>query len=135
MYRFQRATRDHLTISTMYAPPPPEIIAKLVGQIVEMISFGSYVFHLSFENRDRLSVTCPFRFDTGEAIAESPIFVTPLSESNMIRLVGSSVVHAECESDGTLLLQFSNDDVLIAYANDPGYEAYSLSLDGKEYIV
>ena len=119
----------------MYIPPPPEIIAKLIGQTIEMISFGSYVFHLSFENGDRLSVTCPFRFDTGKAIAESPIFVAPLSESKMIRLVGSSVVHAECESDGTLLLKFLNCDVLIAYANNPGYEAYSLSLDGKEYIV
>ena len=53
----------------------------------------------------------------------------------MIRLVGSSVVHTECESDGTLLLQFLNGDILIAYANNPGYEAYSLLLDGKEYIV
>lgn len=135
MYRFQRATQDHLTINAMYIPPPPEIIEKLIGQIIEGISFGSYVFHLLFENGDRLSVTCPFRFDTGEAIVKSPIFVAPLSESNMIRLIGSSVAHAECESDGTLLLKFLNGDVLIVYANNPGYEAYSLLLDGKEYIV
>lgn len=125
----------HLTTRIMYPPPPPRVIAQLIDHVVEMISFGQYVVHVSFDNGDRLTLTCPFRFETEAVVARSPTHEAPLSESNMLRVVGSSVTNAKCEPDGTLLLKFENDDILIAYANNPGYEAYSLTLCGEEYIV
>jgi len=133
--RFLKTTLDHLTTKIMYPPPTPDIITQLVGCVVELISFGKYVVHVSFENGDNLSVTCPFRFDTRETVTESPVHECPLSNSNMLRAIGSSINQAECDSDGTLRLRFTNGNSLIAYANDPGYEAYTLSLSGKEYVV
>lgn len=135
MFRFLGATKGHLTTRIMYAPPPPRAIAQLIDHIVEVISFGQYVIHISFSNGDRLSLTCPFRFEAEEFVTRSPVHEAPLIESNMLRVVGSSIVNAKCQPDGTLRLGFKNGDVLIAYANNPGYEAYSLTIHGEEYIV
>ena len=117
----------------MHPPPNPHIVTQLVGSVVELISFGKHVFHISFENGDKLSVGCPFRFDVG--VTESPVCEFPLSESNKLRLLGSSVRQAECDGDGTLRVRFTNGDSLIAYANAPQYEAHTLALSGKEYVV
>jgi hypothetical protein len=119
----------------MYPPPAEDTIALLVSSVVDLISFGRYVMHISFENGDRLSVACPFRFDTAEAVAQSEICDFPLTASRILRIIGSSVARAECESDGTLHLRFGGGDILIAYANDPQYEAYTLVLGGQEYVV
>ena len=52
-----------------------------------------------------------------------------------MRILGQSVKSVECEVDGALDLGFSNDDRLIIYANNPMYEAYTLLIEGREYIV
>ena len=116
-------------------PPPEDIITQLIGHTIELVSFGKYVVHLSFGNGDMLSVACPFRFYSGETVMDSPVHEFPLTNSSLVRTVGSSINHAECDSDGSLRLRFTNGDVLIAYANDPSYEAYTLFLGGKEYVV
>ena len=119
----------------MYPAPPSDVIAKLIGRSVEMISFVKYGVHLSLDNEDNIGIACPFRFDRQDAIAESPVQDFPLVSSTMIRVIGASVDQAACEADGTLEVRFDNGDCLIAYANDPSYEAYTLSIDGIEYIV
>jgi hypothetical protein len=126
---------DLLTIEIMYPPPSPDVIKQLIGQLVELISFGRFVMHISFENGDKISISCPFRFGPEEGPSESPVSEFPLSDSTVLRSIGSSISRAECDLDGTLRLRFANGDSLIAYANDPGYEAYTLSIGGKEYIV
>ena len=134
-YRSIRVRLDLIAKKRMYPPPSPAIIEKLIWPIVELISFGKYVIHISLENRDQVSVACPFRFDTEEAVMESFLYEFPLSNSNLPRVIGTSVDQAKCDSDGTLRLRFTNGDRLIAYANDPQYEAYTLSIAGKEYVV
>jgi hypothetical protein len=59
----------------------------------------------------------------------------PISESSLMRTISCSIVAIRCEEDGTLELAFSNGDTLIVYANDPMYEAYTLFVDGSEYVV
>ena len=119
----------------MHSPPHSEIIEALNGQTIETISFGRYVFHLLFESGDRVSVACPFRFGAEKTIEKSPALEAPLNNSDLLRLIGLSATHAGCEADGTLHLKFQNDDTLIAYANNPQYEAYTLLIGGKEYVV
>lgn len=119
----------------MHPPPPPEILAKLAGHEVELASIGRYVLHLNFANGDRLSLACPFRFDSNDRLEESPIQEFPLTTSNVPRLVGAVVRSVDAEADGTLHVAFSSGDRLIAYANDPGYEAYTLFVGGREHVV
>jgi len=132
-------TRDPLTIEwstrRVYPPPPRDVVSKLVGKTVELISFGQYVLHLSLDSGDTFSIACPFRFDSSDHLQESSIQEFPLQASNIPRVLGAVVQAADAEADGTLRLDFANGDTLIAYANETGYEAYTLSVDGKEHVV
>ncbi len=119
----------------MYAPPPNEVLAKLVGSTVDLVSFGEYVLHLSFDSGDKLSAASPIRFDSSDRFHESPILEFPLLTSSIPRVVGKVVQVADAEADGTLRLDFSSGDRLVAYASEPGYEAYTLLIGGKEYVV
>lgn len=100
-----------------------------------MLSFAEFTLHTSFDVDGRISLACPFRFGVENTIADSPVCEMPLSQTDMLRVIGRSIESAECETDGTLHLRFSNGDCLIAYANDPSCEAYTLTLDGVEYVV
>jgi hypothetical protein len=151
----------------MYPPPSPHIVKQLVGRVIELISFGKYVVPISFDNGDRASIACPFRFAPGEA--ETPLYEFPLAETNLTQALGlaravllwvatvktrdstgtaqkslcqgshpilnCSIAEVVCDPDGTLRLRFTNGYRLVAYANDPAYEAYTLLLGGKEYVV
>jgi hypothetical protein len=46
----------------MYSPPSQKVFDLLAGQTILAISFGKYVFHLTMDSGDRISVSCPFRF-------------------------------------------------------------------------
>lgn len=119
----------------MYPPPAPTELEKLSDGLVETVCFGQYVIHLSFDNGNRLSFSAPFRSGPIAALSESDVIEFPVSKSNLMQLIGNRVTKIECETDGTLHLQFSNDFGLIVYANDPMYEAYTLLISGKEYVV
>ena len=119
----------------MYPPPPEVVIQKLANTSLELVSHGQYVIHLSFENGNKLSFSAPFRFAEGLHLQDAPVIEFPLSESKLVRVLGCQVSQVQCDTDGTLELRFSNGDVLIVYANDPAYEAYTVSIDKKEYLV
>ncbi len=119
----------------MNIPPSLEIIKGIEHSDVDSVIFHRYVAHLNFENENRLSFSAPFRFSNSQLLPDSPVFDFPLSESKLVRVLGCQVSEVKCDTDGTLVLWFSNGDVLIVYANDPAYEAYTLQIDGKEYFV
>jgi hypothetical protein len=119
----------------MYPPPPKEVIQQLANRVLEVVSHGEYIIHMGFENGIKLSFEAPFRFADGKDLSAAPVLEFPLSESRFVRTLGCQVRKVKCEADGTLELRFSNGDVLVVYANDPGYEAYTLSVGEKEYIV
>lgn len=119
----------------MYSPPASEVVVQLVGSTVESVSFGQYVLHISFDCGDRISIACPFRFDSSDAVQTSPVQEFPLQSSVVPRILGVSVVATAMKRDGTLSIDFSNGDRMIAYDAEPGYEAYTLLLSGREYVV
>jgi hypothetical protein len=124
-----------IELANMNPPPPREVVECLMRSDVDSVCFYRYEGHLTFENRNRLSFSAPFRFSEGQPLADAPILEFPLTESKLVRVLGCHVSQVECDADGTVELQFSNGDVLIVYANDPAYEAYTLLIDGKEYVV
>ena|SRR2546421_1520389 len=135
MLNFRRGIKAH-SINDMHPPPRQEIIQRLMHSDLESVCFGLSVVHLSFANKNRLSFNAPFRFAEKRLLsADSEIYDFQLSESRLMRLLGCTITEIKCEADGTLHLTFSNDDLLIVYANDPAYEAYTLSIDGNEYVV
>ena len=119
----------------MYPPPSKEIIEQLVDNTLVLVSHGQYVVHLAFENGNRLSVSAPFRYGAAQDLPNVPICEFPLPESRIVHSLGCSVRRVGCDIDGTLEIHFTNADVLVVYANNPAYEAYTLLVDGKEYVV
>ena len=134
MLSFRPATLDPTT-TNMYPPPPDLVIQRLNGNVIETISYGKYVIHLTYESGNRLSIAAPFRFGSAAVYPNTPVNEFPISESSLMRTISCSIVAIRCEEDGTLELAFSNGDTLIVYANDPMYEAYTLFVDGSEYVV
>ncbi len=102
---------------------------------MELVSFAQYVLHVSFEDGSRLTVAGPYRFDTAHRLPESPMHESPDQASSVTRVLGTHVLASDAEADGTLQVDFSNGDRLSVYAIEPGYEAYRLLVDGKEYVV
>ena len=133
----RRDTLAHMTteLAAMNAPPPIEVLHGIENTDVDAVSFYRYEAHLTFENRNRLSFSAPFRFSGEEFLFETPVCRFPLTESSLVRVLGFQVRDLKCDTDGTLDLRFSNGDALIVYANDPAYEAYTLLVDEKEYCV
>jgi hypothetical protein len=119
----------------MYPPPAQDVIQKLANSSLELVSHGQYVIHLGFENGNKLSFSAPFRFADRKSLSDAPVLEFPLSEAKLVRVLGSQISQVKCDTDGTLELWFANGDVLIVYANDPAYEAYTLTIDGREYLV
>ena len=119
----------------MNTPPPFDVFCGIKDSDVDVVSFYRYEAHLIFSNRNRISFSAPFRFCGKELLSKTPLINFPLTESNLVRVLGCQVKELECDEDGTLELQFSNGDLLIVYANNPAYEAYSLWVAGQEYIV
>jgi len=119
----------------MYQPPPPAVVSLLIGQIVDTVTFCLFTIHIQFQDGDRISLACPFRFGTRESLASLDLQAFPIKASNLMRVVGTSIADVANEPDGTLSMIFSTGDQLVAYANDPAYEAYTLLINGKEYLV
>jgi len=119
----------------MYPPPPKETIRQLLESELDTVCYCRYMVHLTFENGSRLSLEGPFRFAQRGELSTAPVNEFPLCEPKLTRVLGCKVIEINCDTDGTLDLEFSNGDALIVYANDPAYEAYTLQIDGKEYVV
>jgi Family of unknown function (DUF6188) len=118
----------------MNSPPPSEVLQQLHGKIVDCVRFANYTIQLSIDPSNGLTFTAPFRFGATTSIRQSTTNDFPVESSDLMRIVGSSILNASCETDGTLILQFSNDDVLIVDALKM-YEAYTLLIHGTEYYV
>lgn len=119
----------------MYPPPPINIIQRLLHCDLVTICFGSSIVNFHFENGNYLSIEGPFRFAEGRLLADAPVSDFPLHETKLLRVLNCQITRIECDTDGTLELEFSNGDVLVVYANDPAYGAYTLLIDGKKYVV
>lgn len=102
---------------------------------VDSVCFYRYEAHLTLENGNRLSFSARFRFGPSDQPTTLLLNDFPLRETGLVRLLGKVIEGIKCDVDGTLECSFSSGDVLVVYANDPMYEAYSLLIDGQEITV
>lgn len=119
----------------MYPPPPSDILNQFRQSALDSVCFGLYNFNLSFSNGNWINVSAPFRFGRDSDIMQSIICDFPLKETKILMAIGSSIKYVECDFDGSLDIIFDSEDRLIIYANDPAYEAYTIFVGGREYVV
>jgi hypothetical protein len=134
MLNFHLAIQGH-SIINMNPPPPIEILKKLMHSDIDSICYGLSTVSIRFATNNNLSFSSPFRFADVQGAKDAPILDFPLKQSQIVRILGCQITEISCEADGTLSLLFSNEDLLVVYANEPGYEAYTILMDGKEYRV
>src|ERR1700722_19107033 len=89
------------TFYYMYPPPAIEIIQRLAHSDLESICYGPCTISLSFENKNNLSFSAPFRFDAKALLPNSPLCDFPLVESRLMRLLGCNITRVNCDTDGT----------------------------------
>lgn len=101
----------------------------LVGLTLEMVCFNENQMYLHFSANTMITVESGYSYNS-EEIREIPV-----RESNLMRLLGSSVSRAYGDASGTLSLVFDREQVLRIYDISKQYESYSISHAGKVTIV
>ena len=118
----------------MYPPPDKSVLAKLEGGIVDTVTFARCGIHFTFEDGMGFSVSSPFCFGSAGSIANMSWSDFPLGQTEIPRVLGSTIVTAKTEEDKSLRIEFSTGDVLIV-AWTPIYECYELKIDGARIVV
>jgi hypothetical protein len=106
--------------------------SPFVGRILDVVSFSANNTHFNFDDDVSITVEGSYSHVSPSGGAECEV---PVDYSELMQLVGESVLVAEASEDGTLDLLFSNKQRLIVYDNSVQYEAYRITIRGQETIV
>ena len=118
----------------MYGLPPSFNPSVFVGLRVETILFAENLLSIGFGEKFNITVLGTARYTVAGANAPNEIRVPP-KESNLMRLLGQTVLSASAVGGGTLILSFENRDRLELLDDSDQYEAYKILADGNEVIV
>ncbi len=115
-----------VNVTTMYGLNPDVDLSFFIGKELMQIAVGPYDVQFHFHESVSLSVQSHIEHISEGVEAEwDGDENNPLSAASLLGLVGKSVVSAHGDPDGTLILKFSNDDVVTVFDNED-YEAYQI---------
>ena len=118
----------------MYGLPEEFDASRLVGCVLEQVSFSVNTMHLSFSNDVSITIESCFAHSTYRDLSSAKRIRIPVRQSSVMQLLGESITSAHATSDGTLILKFANGQALACFDDTSQYEAYRIML-GKEEIV
>lgn len=101
----------------------------LVGLTLEMICFTENQVNLHFGADTMIRIESAYSYNGNE-----PVDV-PVCQSNLMELLGSSVLVTHGDASGTLSLTFNQGRTLKVYDTTEQYESYIITHGGKEIIV
>jgi hypothetical protein len=113
----------------MYGLPKDFDGSFLVGRVLEMVCFAQHQVYLHLEQKITITIESAFSYKNDLAVD------VPVSESNLMELLGSSVLTATGDENGTLSLLFSNRQTLKIYDTSKRYESYTIAYDGGEIVI
>jgi hypothetical protein len=117
----------------MYGLPSDFDVSPFIGRRLDSVTFYEFMVHFSFEDGPQVSAESGFLFrrSSGELVRQTP----PISQSDVIGLVGKLVTSASASEEGTLNLTFDNG-AFVEFRDDlPNYESYSVYIGGQRTIV
>lgn len=119
----------------MYGLPRDIDLSFFCEKELIQVSVGLYDVQLHFHDSVSLSVQSRIEHTSKGILTfweqeETP----PISASSLLTLLSSHVVSAHGIPDGTLILQFSNGDIVKVFDSE-GYEAYQINNKGQHIIV
>jgi cytoskeletal protein RodZ len=118
----------------MYGLPDSFDASVLVARILEQICFTENQVTLQFDGAVDITVESALMHGDRRNESSHQVIRVPVQESNLMRLLGSSVVASSSNNEGTLKLIFSNGDVLQILDDSEDYESYQLRI-GETVIV
>jgi hypothetical protein len=99
-----------------------------------LISFTINTIDLSFEDDLSITIEGSFIYCPGQPASAIKLTI-PVSDSNLMCLIGKKVCFAERLNDGGIALHFDNDDVLSILDDSREYESFNIHIGGNEIII
>jgi hypothetical protein len=117
----------------MYGLPNGFDGSRLIGRRLEQICFSENQLALHFD--DELSVIIESTLlcqDSATSIGQ--LIEIPVSQSNLMRLLGRAILKSYGDDSGTLIIEFENGCILKCLDTSRAYESYKI-IHGKEEII
>ena len=113
----------------MYGLPKNFDGSFLKGRVLELVCFSQNNLTLHFGAKIKIRIESAFAYKT-ELVID-----VPTNESNLMELLGASVLSAHGDENGTLTLLFTDRQTLKVYDTSKQYESYVITYEGTEIIV
>ena len=131
--------RYRLAISTsrghMYGLPKDIDLSFFQTRELQGVVFGLYQLQMQFDRSLLLSIEGRIEHTLQKSVTSWDQGKPPISASSLLTLLGLSVVSATGTEEGTLILEFSNSDIVKVFESNEGYESYQINYEGKLIIV
>lgn len=119
----------------MYGLPPEFDAGVFVGRTLHEVCFTENQVLLGFDGDVRISIQSSLSHQLAGTEMAPEVTTVPVSSSTLMQLVGLQVAGASADTDGTLCLTFSNDDVIYIFDDTSEYESYQLNIRGQLIVV
>ena len=116
----------------MYGLPPDFDPTIFVGKELIQVSFSANTVFFDFDNGLAVNLQSCLRLRHGSTTGWQLLEVS-IESSDLMRLIGHSVVSSTGSSDGTLSMEFDHGATLEFLDPTPQYEAYHIHLG--DYII
>lgn len=106
----------------------------LIGCILEQICFNQNQASFHFSNE--ISIVSEDKFSYQWSGLENciDIYVVPIKESKIMKLLGCSIIKVHGDTDGTLTIEFEHGDIIKYYDTSSQFESYQI-INGDNVIV
>ena len=119
----------------MYGLPLDFDAKFLVGRNLEQICFNQNQIALHFDDDLSIIVESALSHESSQSLSDARVVEVPVSDSDLMQLLGFSVSDASGDKDGTLTLVFDNGHTLKCYDTSHEYESYKIAYRGHSRIV
>ena len=106
----------------------------LVGRVFEQVCFNQNQIYLHFDSDVHIIIESSFSHQYSEFEKDYKVINVPVLESDIMQLLGSSILKVCGDKEGTLCLFFDNGHILRCYDNSTQYESYQIQ-HGKTLII
>jgi len=117
----------------LYGLPDDFDVTFFVGRRLEMVCFNENQVYLHFDRRVSLVIESSFEycFDGQERSVDS----MPVRSSDLMSLLGATVVRASATTDGTLSLELEGGRRITCFDTSTAYESYQIKNEDQITIV
>jgi hypothetical protein len=119
----------------MYGLPEDFDGAFFVGRSLELVCFSENQVSLRFGGDISITIESSFSHQQDSSESSGQVVNVPVSESDLMQLLGQSVAEVSASRDGTLVLTFTNGHVFKCFDDSRQFESYHIKRGAIEIHV